>query len=202
MKTVRPLQGTTIIELLSCLVIIAVLSAMLYPTFSSAMLEAKATSSKLNVRNQWVHLKLYQSDNGDEVGSFESWEKENYPDAGTLLSNLGFLPKERNRQSPCGVLPNWFLSGDAVEYMHQHISDDSKNGYDGWSNAADLKAFKAKAIMVADIQCNKSVADPKKQYWKKRSIGVDESGALRVITDDQWQHWQSFFWRLKRVESQ
>ena len=54
--------GITIIELLSCIVILAILASLLFPVFSRAKLESKTAAAKLNLKQLHLTLTLYRLD--------------------------------------------------------------------------------------------------------------------------------------------
>lgn len=59
-------KGFTLIEILVCISIIVLLSAILNPVFKSSLAAAKETHSKGNLRQQHLALKLYQAEWGGD----------------------------------------------------------------------------------------------------------------------------------------
>ena len=182
-------RGVTLIEVVSVMAIVAVLSAIITPVYVNSRLEAKASAAQLGVKQAWLGLKLYQENNGGEAGAYQSWESENYLPAGSHLSDYGIIPMDKYKQSPCGYRDWDFYIDDAIQYMNE-----SRTG--SRAHRAENPFFRDKAILIVDPQCNAG-GDPHATFWNKRAIGITEGGMLRVVWNDHWKIYQSYFWGLE-----
>lgn len=64
---IRRERGFTLVEILVCVAIIAVLAALMFPVFSRAKNSAKETDAATNLRQIYMAIELYRSDNPDSI---------------------------------------------------------------------------------------------------------------------------------------
>ncbi|MBI1331699.1 MAG: prepilin-type N-terminal cleavage/methylation domain-containing protein [Armatimonadetes bacterium] len=60
-------KGMTLVELLVCLSIVSVISAISYPVFKSAMISSKVSAAGQNLHQHYIAISLYQADQDASV---------------------------------------------------------------------------------------------------------------------------------------
>lgn len=183
--------GFTLVELLCVIVILAVVSAIVFPVVVRARMGAKVTSAKTNLKNLWMALQLYQENYGERV-EYGAVSDMGLPSAGAGYGNFLDEYTHQKRGSwltwtdicPCGTHvgseANW-----GIFYFGDHITDWPK----------DVQKYKDSTIVLADKNCNDSSVRIDCQFCKKRSIGIALSGKLVDKTNDQFNYWTQNFYQ-------
>lgn len=70
MKKSTRKKGFTIVELVIVIAVIAILAAVLIPTFSNVISNANEVTAKENARNEWVSYLATIADDGSEIGDY------------------------------------------------------------------------------------------------------------------------------------
>ena len=177
--------GVSLVETLSVVVILTILTAIIYPVYGRSILQAKAKLAPHNLRQIWMSMILYQQDEGGEPGAYQSWSGENLP---SLSAGHDLIRKfaTEDKQSTCGKPINMFRGGGpgvAIVYLNDSFDSDSL-----------LRKYKEKTMAFADANCNDASVDVKSQFQMKRVIGINLEGQLLDKSSDRWQFWQHYFW--------
>lgn len=177
-------KGFTLVELISCIVIIASLSAFLFPVFSQAKLESKVVSAKLGLRNAFMAFQLYRNDQdhveyGDPVSmGLPMWTDQFGEIITASLIMESALGKDASKWSPCGAL--WMP--DETNNIHYL---PAKPDWNRWVNKLE-----SNTVLLSDPNCNS--ASPRQinqQFFRKRAIGVMLDG--HVVS--RWSDTDHFF---------
>ncbi len=154
--------------------IIALVSAVVYPTIAKAKMASKATAVKLNLKGMWMGLQMYRQENDERVeygpidqmglpippgGITRFWQDYNHDEHFTW---------DRHRDLvPCGVtVGNETMRG--IFYMGNVV------GF--WDE--EVEKYKDKMVILFDKNCNSSDVKVDCQYCDKRSIGVTLGGQI------------------------
>lgn len=186
----KRLLAFTLVELLSCIVIISILASLLYPILGSVKLSAKATSAKAGLRNLFLATALYRSDyEGVEFGEPSAMGLPFHDDQGRdpALAEIfrNTLGSDPNQFSPCGWHPK-NRTEPVIEYMASNRPD--------WANW--ILKLESRTILFADGNCNATDVDVSDQFAMKRGIGVALDGHVLSVVNDQSHIWlQNFYLR-------
>jgi prepilin-type N-terminal cleavage/methylation domain-containing protein len=136
-------RAFTLLEIIVVCAIIATLSAITYPVMQQAVKRAKETQAQSNLRQSYVGLAIYRSDEG------ETGPTLGFPDELNLFANPALLNvDQRLWTSPCGKhtdAPNIF---GTVGYYPTKLEDI-------WVKLADQLGDQV--VLLSDFNCT----DPK-----------------------------------------
>lgn len=189
------LRGFTLLEALTVLAITAILMAILIPVLSAAKRSAVITDSVQRVRQLYLDLQLYRSDNNGNDSSFDSYYGLALPPRAWARDQL-LTTKERTYRSPCGENRSAFQSsGFSVFLGHidpvYALADPVLGPTQAKEFRGYLTAYRESAPLLIDINCNDVGARLDDPYAKKRGIAVLFSGQIINKLD------QGFASRLK-----
>jgi prepilin-type N-terminal cleavage/methylation domain-containing protein len=180
----------TIIELLAVVVIIAVVSAVTFPVIFRSKQAAKVAAAKVNLKNYWVGLNLYQSDH-DSPSEFGETYEMGLPRGGaaftyfcTTYMNMKAIHKENSPEHyPCGLQVNDepFVG---IYYFGSNLSD--------WKH--DVLKYENKTVLLADKNCNSKDVRIMCQFCSKRSIGISIVGQILDRTSSEWHFYDQRFY--------
>ena len=201
----KKLAGFTVLELLSVMAIVAVVSATLLPVFTRAKMEAKVTSAGQRLRQLHLQLTLYRSDQEPIAETGYPWEMGlpwgygfTTNDKGDLVpiqpTSLDKNPveeeifqkveKNHEKRSPCGShaeLTRWCWGWDYLPSIWFKWKPDSEKYLD-------------RQIVFADYNCNPAATQFFNQFVTKRALGISIAGALVDRTkSDQQMFSQEFY---------
>ena len=180
----------TLLELMSCVVILAVLASLVYPVIGSAKMSAKVAVARQSLRNLHLAITLYRGDyEGVEYGDPASMGLPCPDGQGRNPALLEILNKtvgsNLDRQSPCGRHPQP-MNYTVLAYMPALVPDWSQ-----WINKLE-----SRMILFSDPNCNTWDVDINDQYAKKRGVGVALDGHVVAMFNDQTHYWlQDFYLR-------
>lgn len=180
----------TLIELLSCIVLMAVLSSLIYPVLGQAKMSAKTAVAKTSLRNLYIATTIYRSDyEGIEFGDPASMGLPSSDSQGRNPALMDILTKtvgsNQDSHSPCGRHPQP-INYTSLAYM-PNVVDDWRQ----W-----VKKLENMTILFADPNCNSRDIDINDQYAMKRSLGVALDGHIISVSNDQSHYWlQDFYIR-------
>jgi prepilin-type N-terminal cleavage/methylation domain-containing protein len=191
-------SGFTILEMVSVVTIVAILSAILMPVFARAKMEAKVTSAGQRLRQLHLQLMLYRADQEQAADTGYPWEmglpwtvRFTTDDKGNLVpiqpsvsdkNSVDFeifqkLVVEPEKRSPCG--------------FHQELVPFCF----GWDYLAtrwffwkpDSEKYGDRQVVFTDYNCNAQGTDFFNQFATKRALGITMGGALidRTKSDQQ-----------------
>lgn len=109
----RSQRAFTLVEILVCVAIIAVLAALMFPVFSRAKNSAKETSAASNLKQIYTALKLYQVDYPESV-PYGTTPQMGFPHFVDYIEpdGKGFPGAPRDLfYSPCGYHPSFTVPG-------------------------------------------------------------------------------------------
>lgn len=185
-------KGFTLIELISVIVIFAVLAAILMPVFAKAKLESKASASKLNIKGFWQGLVLYQADN-DQKTDYGTPENMGLPPVRGGWFNFvnqytgdptyGWSTKKK--YVPCGTDNDEDLPGLGITYM--------PGMYDDWIK--EVVKLQENTVVMMDKNCNVKGTRVLCQFCQKRSIGVTLGGEVRDKKNSNWSVLEQEFYQ-------
>jgi prepilin-type N-terminal cleavage/methylation domain-containing protein len=197
-RVVSSRRGFTFAEILSVIAILAVLSAVLFPIFTKAKLEAKVTSAGQRLRQLHLLLTLYRSDQESNTDYGYPWEMGlpwginfNVNANGQLVpvqqkiedrSPIEFeifrkIEVDFRKRSPCGhheELIAWCLGWDYLP-----------TNWIKWK--PDSEKYQDRQIVFSDFNCNLPGTKFLEQFATKRAIGISIAGTLvdRTKADQQ-----------------
>lgn len=194
----KHLSGFTLVELLSVLAIISIVSAILFPVFTNAKREAKVTSAGQRLRQIHLQLILYRADQDASSDTGYPWEMG-------LPWGYSFTTNAKGDLEP--IQPNRF-DKDPVEYeifqkVEKNWETRSPCGSHkeltpwcfGWDYLArhwfrwkpDSEKYQDRQIVFADYNCNPMGTQFFNQFVSKRALGISIAGALvdRTKSDRQ-----------------
>lgn len=160
------------VEILVVIAIIAILAALLAPTYRAAKFNAKILDSQNRLKQIHLAFMLYREDHGGDPGVYGEPSEMNLPPDNSIpfrQQMYGMTMEYRN--SPCGKHPH----PDALGWIVSPIWEDS-----GW--AKDVKVYKENMYVACDVNCNDSDYDALADNRTKRVLGVLLSGqSVRVM---------------------
>jgi hypothetical protein len=184
-------RGITIVELLCTVVILTILTSLLTPIFAKAKLDSKSNSAKLNLRNFWTGIKLYQESN-DGAGSYgEPSEMGLPPDEvsfGAFVNNFTndfhHTWETKSQFLPCGksVGEDDF---EGLGYMPMVKND--------W--LSEVQKRRDRTVLIYDKNCNVPGTRVMCQFCDKRSIGITLNGELRDRRNTDWKVYDQHFYQ-------
>ncbi len=164
------LRAFTLIEVLCVAVIIATLTAILMPVFSSAKMSAKRTSSLSRMQQIYAGLMIYQADY-DGAG-YGSAAKMGLPSMIRLLETLGAacpsVPVEL-WMSPCG----YHADGPTGFWSYSYHADD-----EGWGHFAEK--YEGRTPLLSDLPCSDVPAEGDSDLVTKSVPFLNLDGQVRI----------------------
>lgn len=161
-------KGISLLEVLVCMAIMAVLAALLTPAFIRVKRNAQMTSSMSNLRQIFGAVKLYQADYGGD-GVYGSAGDMGLPDMVVVGNTRLGLPREA-WLSPCGPNPQ-VTPRDARFHYNYSVSH---------SPEFEQRAlrFKENLVLAADMNCNDADIALYSEYVSKRALILLLSGRV------------------------
>lgn len=183
--------GFTIVEVLVVLSIVAVLMAILVPTFRLARRRADIQVSSGKLHQMWMALETYRQDWDGNDGDYGSFYGLGLPNDEAYFSTLLGLPHDY-WLSPCGYDETLFRSGlnqipGFITYLGTFMQPDvlidvrSNPPFHGY-----LEEYKGNSAMFIDCYCNEHGLSMSAPLVRKRALSVLLSGKLvdRMRTGD------------------
>ena len=118
----------SLIELLLVLVILAALTAIVAPKFTSRSKQARVTASQTDINNIELAIDMYETDNGAYPSSSQGLEVLVEEPSGALNWNGPYLKKGGVPKDPWGNA-----------YVYEQPGRNNENGYDLYSKGPDGK---------------------------------------------------------------
>lgn len=202
---IRRVSGFTLAELLSVIVIIAVVSSTLFPVFTKAKMEARVTSAGQRLRQLHLQLMLYRSDQEPSADTGYPWEMGLPWGYGFTTNAKGDLvpiqptqfdkspveyeifqkvEKDFEKRSPCGShkeLTPWCWGWDYLPALWFKWKPDSEK-------------YQDRQIVFADYNCNPTGTQFFNQFVTKRALGISIAGALVDRTNSDRQIFSQEFY--------
>lgn len=178
-------RGFTLVEVITCLAIIAIVAAIAAPVFSQAKRSAKITASISNLHQMHLALKLYQFEHEGD-GKYGKMAEMGLPTGEVLMRQRLGLPLEIWK-SPCGQNPSWAPVPVVIQYDYYPDS-----GLDHFETIAP--SFQENLIVLSDMHCADHGDPLYSDFVHHRGLGVLLSGALKNLNkpgDSRWQKWWS-----------
>lgn len=166
-------HGWTLIELLVCLSIIAIIFAIVTPVLHSARDTARVSSAVSYMHQIGKAITIYRAD-WDTNSYQDMYQAGLPPHSYRLKTSLGLSSKIL--VSPCGYRPGigWDNADNLAEYVWAY--DIYRSG----PLDADkiLQKYQESALIVMDPRCNPSGTDWNNPYAEKRAIGLLLNGQV------------------------
>ena len=161
--------GFTLMEVVVCVAIIAVVAAIVFPVAASAKRAAQVTVTKSNLRQIWFFLEMYRQDcdGASDVGN--AYDLRLPPSdfyTGSILPKLGLKPPLAGRWSGMGW---YYYYPPDPQYAHQELLDE----WIRYSNACGPGAN-----IVADLNFSDYPITSGSPYEARRGIGITLGGQL------------------------
>ena len=175
----------SIIELLVCVAIVAVVAAIMTPVFASARHSGQVTASLGNLHQMHLGLKLYQADENGE-GKYGSLEEMGLPNGLFVIRNRFGTPLSIWR-SPCGQNPSWQPVPIVIQYDYRPEAN-----LEDFASVAPT--YRESLVMFSDMNCADHGEPLRSDYIPHLGLGVFLSGTLvkpRKTGDDRHQSWWS-----------
>ncbi len=161
--------GFSMVEVIYCIAIIAIVAAILIPVFRSAKHSAQVTASISNLHQMHVALNLYQSAQSSAAVS-GSLAEMGLPSGSNAYDSLHIPPELW--QSPCGLNTSW-TPGPIVKIQYEYFAQTS---FTPWDEA--IKSYQENAVMFVDMNCAEHGEPLRSAFILHRGLGVRLSGAL------------------------
>jgi|GEM_PF-2468850 prepilin-type N-terminal cleavage/methylation domain-containing protein len=173
-------KGFTVVELLTCVAIIGVISALAFPAFASAQRKGLVTQTTSNLHQIQVAAELYrQGESG--VQDFGSASDMGLPTLEHMI-----LAEKRGRaimppmysaaslwRAPCGVHPS-MPKDPWIQWMVGEEGD--------WAGVS--RHLQARSPLAVSLQCTDSNVEMSNRYQPKRLMAVQLDGTLINRTTD------------------
>jgi prepilin-type N-terminal cleavage/methylation domain-containing protein len=182
-------HGFSLLEIIACVAIIAIVAAILTPVFRATKHSAQITSSLSNLHQIYIALAMYQGANGGG-GNYSSLAGMGLPEPEQLFSSTKALPLNLPLdvwRSPCGQNPAWTSVLTSVQYVYFPGQD-----LDNYEKIAPL--YQDNMAAFIDMNCAEHGEPLYSDYIPHRGLGVLLSGALvnRIKPgDSRYQKWWS-----------
>jgi prepilin-type N-terminal cleavage/methylation domain-containing protein len=155
-------RGFTLVEIITSVVIVAILVGILTPAFKSAKRSAEISSSLQNLRQLHLGLTLYRSEWDGDVNYGDLPEMGLPSDSQFAAAGLPGIPTNRAFPSPCGELPE----------RTALINYDYMIAEGGPAFVKTSLAFQDHLIVFADFNCNSASEPLWSEYFRHRGLGV------------------------------
>jgi prepilin-type N-terminal cleavage/methylation domain-containing protein len=192
----RRQAGLTLVEILSVIVILSIMTATLQPVLSQAMMKAKMSSSGQRLRQLHLLTLLYQADqnasadhgNPEEMGL--PWDVDRvkgYAPYGTVSITSKLILQVApsiEKASPCGYKPNGKHTSEGIHYMPRIVLD--------WLTGSEW--YGQNVILWVDPNCNSENVDLEDNFSGVRALGISLGGSLSIkSTPGAYFFLQDFF---------
>jgi prepilin-type N-terminal cleavage/methylation domain-containing protein len=168
-QKVKRYAGFTLLEVLYCIAIIAIVAAILMPVFRSAKHSAQVTASISNLHQMYVALSLYQTAQGTGAQTGTLAEM-GLPSGDRAYESLK-IPSAVWR-SPCGLNTSW-APGPVVNVQYEYFAQTS---FTKWDEA--IKTYQDNVVMFVDMNCSEHGEPLRSTFIVHQGLGVRLSGAL------------------------
>lgn len=179
----KKLRGFSLLEVIYCCAIIAIVAAILTPVFRSAKHAAQVTASISNLHQMSVALNLYQTAQG-ATAQYGTLEQMGMPSGITAYDSLN-LPAEVWR-TPCGLNPSWFGGGPITKQYEYFAMTSISN----WEDA--VNKYHDNAVTFIDMNCAEHGEPLASDFFPHQGLGVRLSGELLNLHkpgDYKFQSW-------------
>lgn len=186
MRNLNCPKAFTLIELLICISIIAVLAVIAFPVFAKAKRSSQISKSISNLHQMHIAIKIYQAD-WDGEGKYGDLATMGLPDGLQLYRSKQLGLGREMWQSPCGQDPSWAPFPAVIQYDYNVEGD-----FDHLEAIAPL--YQENLIVFSDMNCSEHGQPLFSEYLPHRGLGVLLSGALLNLYkpgDSRWQKWWS-----------
>jgi prepilin-type N-terminal cleavage/methylation domain-containing protein len=160
--------GFSLLEVIYCIAIIAIVAAILMPVFRSAKHSAQVTSSISNLHQMHTALLLYQTAQGSSA-QYGSLAEMGLPSGDQAYESL-HLPASL-WLSPCGLNPSWAPGPVRVQYEYF-----AQTSFTHWDEA--IKEYQDNVVMFSDMNCAEHGEPLRSSFIIHQGLGVRLSGAL------------------------
>jgi type II secretory pathway pseudopilin PulG len=162
-------RGTSLVEVLVSIGILAVLAGLLFPVFKGAKRTAQIAAAGENLRQLHVAASLYRTQH-DGDGKFGKATEMGLVD-GNRIAHVLDLRWDDVWRSPCGTHPV-FLPEDP--YTVGWMPNDTEGS--DWDE--NIWMFRENALLVGDINCNDADVHPNNRFATRFAIGCLMSGTV------------------------
>ena len=163
-------RAITLIEMLCCFAIIAIVMGISYPVFKSAVFSAKISSAQQNLRQHFIAISLYQSDQGES--SHEGMPCEMGLPCLAVPDSLDYAARNmpaKSKWSPCGIVKDDGIP--TVWWLYYRPFDEST-----WLGS--LRHVGVGTRLMYDINCDFQGTDANDNYAKHRAYAVTLAGNI------------------------
>ncbi len=163
-------KGITLVELLTCVAIIAIVAAITYPVIVRAKEGALKSKSISNMRQVYLALEIYaQENNGTPTGTMESMGLPPWPSTQFLGESV------RELYPPLRPSVNWTF------YSYNPMPTEVDKRVPNW--AEYTAEVGSSAVLICDPFFNPPGTEDYDMYWKdpfvrKFVMGITVSGSL------------------------
>lgn len=161
------LVAFSLVEVLTCVAILAVVAALSFPVFSIAKRRSQMTVSRSDLRQIWMALEMYRSDQGGggESGAEAAQGLPPVDVYSKMVKDLGLKPPLAGRWPAVGWY--YYLLPDPVADDALHIM---------WGK--HLERCGAGAVIAQDLNFSEVGPTDSSPYLSKIGIGVSLSGKV------------------------
>jgi len=161
-------KGFTLLEVMICTSIIAIVAAISTPVLLTAKYKANVSSSTSRLRQLQISVKLYQSEmDGD--GNYGSLYEMGLPDMVHIYSTRSELGNAF-WHSPCGWNSQVYSSPNELSYVYRPDESDDFANY--------ATRYQENIWLFADYACDDTGSPPSSKYMPHHALGVLLSGQL------------------------
>ena len=171
-------RGFTLLELLTCVGIIAIVTAITFPVFVIAKAGAKRSAAVSNLKQLYVAIAIYRTNEeadgiyGDPV--LMGLPTSSGPFPGPLVTFMNV--NKAFRRSPCGLNPSWFplengdTEGPVMSIVYRPNDEATYGKY--------ASIYKQNSLLFYDLNCDDPGTPIGNKYLPHRGIGVLVEGQL------------------------
>jgi len=167
-QLMRKRSGFSLLEVIYCIAIIAIVAAILLPVFRNAKHSAHITASISSLHQMHTALMLYQTAQGSSAQS-GSLPEMGLPSGDQAYESL-HIPLAV-WQSPCGLNPSW--APGPVKVQYEYFAQTSQTH---WDEA--IRSYQDNVVMFVDMNCAEHGEPLRSDFILHRGLGVRLSGAL------------------------
>ncbi len=164
----RKRAGFSLLEVIGCILIIAIIAAILMPVFRSARHSAQVTASTSNLHQMYTAMCLYQTAQGSSA-QYGSLAEMGLPSGDQAYESLHIPPEVWI--SPCGLNPSW--APGPVKTQYEYFAQTS---FTKWDEA--IKKYQDNAVVFVDMNCADHNEPLRSDFFSHQGLGVRLSGAL------------------------
>lgn len=167
-------RGLTLVEVLTCLAIAAVLAAVLLPVLGEAKASSRRSVTASNFHQIYAALSLYRNEYGGD-GFYGEASRMGLPTDMDILAKSQKLPKTLFR-SGCPSIRAPFMREALFRQMWHTDGDPTMEEWTPYT-----KRYQGASILVGDDNCDfrdQHYANPMASH---RAIGLYEAGNVRTI---------------------